>query len=88
MDLTKYRTAAGISQQELAQRSGLSLGLIQDIESGGVRARNIREYDAMRIARVLRVDVSELLGAVNLDDGRLVYLDEFEWFNPDEGGTK
>lgn len=57
--LKKIREQKGLTQEQLAQRSGLSRRMIQKYESGVARPR----YDASeKIASALDVPVSELLG--------------------------
>jgi transcriptional regulator with XRE-family HTH domain len=56
-----YRTAIGMSQQELARRVGRAQSFISDVETG-VRAP-IPEL-ASRIARVLKTTPAELFGDV------------------------
>lgn len=63
--LKKIREQKGLTQEQLAQRSGLSRRMIQKYESGVARPR----FDASeRIASALEVPVSELLG----ENGTLV----------------
>ena len=63
--LKKIRENKGLTQEQLAQRSGLSRRMIQKYESGVARPR----FDASeKIASALEVPVSELLG----ENGTLV----------------
>lgn len=63
--LKKIREQKGLTQEQLAQRSGLSRRMIQKYESGVARPR----FDASeKIASTLEVPVSELLG----ENGTLV----------------
>ena len=63
--LKKIREQKGLTQEQLAQRSGLSRRMIQKYESGVARPR----FDASeKIASALEVPVSELLG----ENGTLV----------------
>lgn len=82
MNLKKYRQEIDMTQQHLARCTGVSVRQIQDIEAGRVSPRHIRADTAIRLAHVFRVTVEELLGAVELEDGKIVYLSEFEWFTP------
>lgn len=63
--LKKIREQKGLTQEQLAQRSGLSRRMIQKYESGVARPR----FDASeKIASALEISVSELLG----ENGTLV----------------
>lgn len=56
--LQELRKRAGLTQQELAVRAGVSLGAIAQLESG--RRRFPRIKTALAIARVLGVEVEEI----------------------------
>lgn len=69
-NLRKYRRAAGLSQEELAHRAGMSVGPVRKIEQGsdGVRMETLHV-----LARTLGVKTSDLMAAgppqpVKLDD--------------------
>lgn len=80
MNLKKYRLEIEMTQERLSECTGISIRQIQDIESGRVNPRHIKADTAIRLAHVFSVTVEELLGAVELDDGRIVYQSEFQWF--------
>lgn len=82
MDITKHRINAGLTQQQLAQLSGLSIEQIIAIETKEILAKDMGENDAIRLAYALGISVDDMLGAVVLNTGALVYIDEFEWFSP------
>jgi transcriptional regulator with XRE-family HTH domain len=67
--LKRFREAAGLSQNELARRSGLSTPTISMLESG--RRRGVSAANARKLARALVKTVDELLGDSRLeeDDG-------------------
>ncbi|MGP3928037.1 helix-turn-helix domain-containing protein [Streptomyces sp. 8N616] len=58
-NLRKFRRGAGLSQEQLAHRAGLSVGPIRTIEQGG----NVRMETLHAIARALGVKTSALLAA-------------------------
>jgi len=61
LSLERYREAAGLSQSQLADESGVSLRSIQMYEQ---RKKDVNKAQAMtlaRIARVLSCDVESLL---------------------------
>lgn len=82
MNLKKYRLEIEMTQERLSECTGISVRQIQDIEAGRVDPRHIKADSAIRLAHVFGITVEELLGAVELDDGRIVYLSEFEPFVP------
>lgn len=82
MDLKKYRLEIEMTQEHLSQCTGISVRQIQAIEAGRVSPRHIKADTAIRLAHVFGVTVEELLGAVCLEDGRILYLSEFETFIP------
>ncbi len=57
--IEKYRKTLGISQEELAKRSGISRTIISGLESG--RVRNTTTVTLERIAQVLKVPTRELI---------------------------
>src|ERR1019366_8755866 len=57
----KLREKAGISQQEVATKAGLSWSLIAQIEQG--KKIDVRESTLLGIAKALGVDASVLLAA-------------------------
>lgn len=59
----EYRTALGLTQQELAERAGLHRSYVGEIELG---RRNVTLQTAAKIAKALQVDVTWLL---RLGDG-------------------
>src|SRR5581483_8976463 len=67
--LRKYRSAAGLTQEELALRSGLSLRAISDMERGRTARPHLRSArllaDALQLAGPAR---AELIGALAAED--------------------
>ena len=59
--LKEYRTAAGMTQQQLADASGVYVRQIQRIESGEGDVSNITLSNAIKLADALGVDVKDLL---------------------------
>lgn len=59
--LVAARKKAGLSQAELAERLGVSPGTVAGWESTGEHAHGIRLTRIHQVARVLKVDVAELL---------------------------
>ena len=82
MNLKKYRLEIEMTQKRLSECTGISIRHIQDIEAGRVDPRHIKADTAIRLAHVFSVSVDELLGAVCLDDGRVLYESEFVPFVP------
>jgi transcriptional regulator with XRE-family HTH domain len=58
LNITKYRTALGLSKAELARRSGITATGLRYIESG--RRRDVGALILCRIARALGVTLDEL----------------------------
>ena len=82
MNLKKYRLEIEMTQKRLSECAGISIRHIQDIEAGRVDPRHIKADTAIRLAHVFSVSVEDLLGAVCLDDGRILYESEFVPFVP------
>ena len=82
MNLRKYRLEIEMTQKHLSECTGISVRQIQDIEAGNVDPRHIKADTAIRLAQVFSVTVEELLGAVCLDDGRVLYEADLDWFSP------
>ena len=62
MRVRELRRAAGLSQEQLAERAGLHRTYIGGIERG---ERNVGVLNLVQIARALRVRPSELLAGIN-----------------------
>jgi FMN phosphatase YigB (HAD superfamily)/DNA-binding XRE family transcriptional regulator len=60
LKLQKARQAAGLTQQELCQKSGLSYSTLAKIERGAIKSPSI--FTIQQIAGVLGTSVDELLG--------------------------
>ncbi len=59
--LQKARKVAGLTQQELCQKSGLSYSTLAKIERGAIKSPSI--FTIQQIAKVLGLGIDELLGA-------------------------
>lgn len=68
-----------MTQQELSALTGISLRQIRDIESGKVSPRHIKADTVLRLARAFGVSMEEIMGETFEVDGKILYLDEFEW---------
>ena len=59
-NIARLRRAAGMSQEELAARAGLSQSFVSNLERG--RRRSAQAEAVQALARALGVTVEELLG--------------------------
>lgn len=59
--LCYYRAAAGMTQQQLAEKSGVNIRQIQKVESGDILARNMSAKNLLALADALSVDPRQLL---------------------------
>lgn len=57
--LKQLRKNAGLTQEQFAERAGMSYKYYQQVEAG--RKRDLRLSTVERLARAHRIDVSELL---------------------------
>lgn len=65
MDIKEIRKSKGLTQRELASKSGVSFSMISKLESG---EKTNPSYDTLtKIAAALDVDTSSLLGQTMLD---------------------
>ena len=62
------RRAAGLTQRELAQRSGLSMAAVRDLEQG--RSRRPRPGTLDALARALGLDARQLAALAAAEIGR------------------
>lgn len=60
--LKAIRKAAGLTQDELARKAGITLCVLQKYENGTNRLLGARAENVLRIARALGVTVEELIG--------------------------
>ena len=60
--LVTAREAAGLTQKQLAEASGVNIRQIQRIENGEAKPENITLKNAVAIADVLHIDPRKLLG--------------------------
>jgi len=59
MELKKYRRIAGLTQGQLAKKSGVDVTIISRLESG---ARQTASYESIvRLARALNLEPEELI---------------------------
>lgn len=58
MELKKYRRIAGLTQEQLARKSGVDASLISRIERG--RRRRLSYDNIVRLARALNLEPEEL----------------------------
>lgn len=66
LNITKYRTALGLSKAELARRAGITATGLRYIESG--RRRDVGALVLCRIARALGVTLDDLACPDNIPD--------------------
>lgn len=59
--IAKARKAKGLSQAELAKKLGVSAGTVAGWETTGSHAHGMRDPMKKRVAKVLGVEVAELL---------------------------
>lgn len=79
MKVKQYRLELDMSQERLAQLTGINIRNLRAIENGEVSPRHIKADTAIRLASALSTTVEDLLGVVEIDSGKVVYLSEFEW---------
>lgn len=60
--LKSLRKAAGLTQDELARKSGVVLSALQKYENGSTRLLGARAENVLRIAKALGVTVEDLIG--------------------------
>ena len=60
--LQQYREAAGMTQEQLARKSGVVLGTISKMENGKVNLLKAQSANVLRIAHALGVTVEDLIG--------------------------
>ena len=59
--IKKIRTSYGMTQQQLADRTGINLRQIQKIESGEIKIENISAKNFMALAEAMKISPKELL---------------------------
>ena len=60
-DLKEYRQKAGITQEELAMRSGVKLSTLQKLETGKNSINGAAAETVLRLARALGISVEALV---------------------------
>lgn len=66
--LQRARQAAGITQQELCQRAGLSYSTLAKIERGAIKSPSI--FTIQRISQALGVDLNQLVGTPTIPSSK------------------
>lgn len=61
MTITDARKAAGLTQRQLSELSGVNIRQIQRVESGASQAGNLTAKNLIAIADALGVDPHELI---------------------------
>lgn len=61
MTIKSLRTAAGLTQAQLAKAAGINVRQIQKIESGEIRAENLTLGNAIRLSAALGVMPEQLI---------------------------
>lgn len=61
MTIKEYRTARGLTQQQLADTAGLNRSQIQKLERGEIRIGNITLANAARLAYALGIKIEDLI---------------------------
>jgi transcriptional regulator with XRE-family HTH domain len=59
--LKEHRTAAGLTQQQLSDASGVNIRQIQNMESGKIKMENVTAKNLLALADALGVDPHDLL---------------------------
>lgn len=60
-NLKHYRKLAGLTQRELAEKSDISLRLIQDYEQGHKKLQTAYAITVLKLANILNCTVSDLI---------------------------
>ena len=66
--LVTAREAAGLTQKQLAEASGVNIRQIQRIENGEAKPENITLKNALAIADVLHIDPRKLIGNIHTEN--------------------
>lgn len=69
--LKEIRKAKGITQQSLAEKSGVNIRQIQRIEAGGASIENITLKNAAALADALEIPIEGLLKKEDASDEKL-----------------
>lgn len=80
MTLRDYREQMGISQKELAKMAGTSKRTIQALENGERSILNAKLITLLPIAKVLGVQVEELVGFIFEYNDKFIVESDFKWF--------
>lgn len=67
--LKEYRTRAGLTQPQLAERVDISVRTLQDYEQGRKPLEGARAITVLKMARALRCTVEELIDPQQGDQG-------------------
>lgn len=63
MTLKERRTAAGLTQAQLAEKSGMDVRAIRRLEKGEIKMENITLKNAIGLSNALGITPEQLLGA-------------------------
>ena len=86
MTLKEYRHQYGLTQRDLAMRSGVSIRTIQEIENRKRLIGNITVNTAVRLAKALGVTVEDLTGKIFNVEDKMYFENDFKWFQAKQAG--
>lgn len=80
MDILEYRKKWGLTQEDIAQQSGVNVGLIRKLEKKQRSIGSIKVDTAVRLAKVMGITVEEFIGKRMEIDDRILYEKDFKWY--------
>lgn len=86
MTLKEHRLQLGMTQNDLAKASGVSIKTIREIENHKRLIGNITVNTAVRLTMVLGITVEELTGKIFDVDEKMYFENDFIRFEPKEVG--
>ena len=80
MNPKKYREKWNLTQKDLANQAGITIGMLRKIENQKISIGAVSVDTAVRLSKAMGITVEEFIGKrLEVDDG-ILYEKDIEWF--------
>lgn len=80
MNPKKYREKWNLTQKDLSNQAGITIGMLRKIENQKISIGAVSVDTAVRLSKAMGITVEEFIGKrLEVDDG-ILYEKDIEWF--------